>query len=88
MSLGFGLGLEYSKLSGGGSVNFFTNEVLGLSLGDVGYGANIEVDLRRSSNDDVQTFTPSEIIDGTLITFCGSGSGFVNAWRDITNNIA
>jgi len=74
-------------LSGGG-VNIFTSEVLGLSLGDVGYGANIEVDLRRSSNDDVQTFTPAEIIDGTLITFCGSGSGFVTAWRDITNNIA
>ena len=88
MRLGFGLGLQYSRLSGGGSVNFFTNEVLGLSLGDVGYGANIEVDLRRSSNDDVQTFTPSEIIDGTLITFCGSGSGFVTAWSDITNNIA
>jgi len=69
-------------------VNIFTNEVLGLSLGYVGYGANIEVDLRRSSNDDVQTFTPAEIIDGTLITFCGSGSGFVTAWRDITNNIS
>jgi hypothetical protein len=89
-----GWGSIYDKSNAGetllsaGIVNIFTNEVLGLSLGDVGYGANIEVDLRRSSNDDVQTFTPAEIIDGTLITFCGSGSGFVTAWRDITNNIS
>lgn len=42
--------------------------------------------VRRASDDSEQGFTPIEISDGTLESFCGAGDGFVKAWHDQTGN--
>ena len=42
--------------------------------------------VRRSSDDAEEGFTPTEITDGTLESFCGAGGGFVKTWYDQTGN--
>ena len=90
MSLGFGFGLQYSKLSGGGSgfegfLNQFPGASLGLSLRllDINYtGSAIKV--RRSSNNDELDigFVNNELDTASLLDFVGSGNGFVSIWYD------
>ena len=90
MRLGFGLGLQYSKLSGGGSgfegfLNQFPGASLGLSLRllDINYtGSAIKV--RRSSNNaelDIG-FVNNELDTASLLDFVGSGNGFVSIIYD------
>ena len=42
--------------------------------------------VRRSSDNAEQGFTPTEITDGTLESFCGAGDGFVKTWYDQSGN--
>ena len=40
------------------------------------------VQVRRSSDGQLSNFTAPQVIDGTLTSFCGAGSGFVRTWYD------
>ena len=40
------------------------------------------VQIRRSSDNNLQDFNTTQITDGTLTSFTGSGDGFVSAWYD------
>ena len=88
MRLGFGLGLQYSRLSGGGfegMLNLFPNASLGLSLDklDKNYtGSAIKV--RRTSNQDELDigFVNNELDTASLLDFVGSGNGFVTIIYD------
>ena len=41
------------------------------------------IQVRRSSDDTIKSFTADEVTDGTLVAFVGSGNdGFVRAWYD------
>jgi hypothetical protein len=44
------------------------------------------VRVRRSSDNTESDFTAAEVSDGTLITFCGAGNGFVRTWYDQSGN--
>ena len=89
MSLGFGFGLQYSRLSGGGGFEGILNQFPGASLGlsldklDKNYtGSAIKV--RRSSNNDELDigFVNNELDTASLLTFAGSGDAFVTIWYD------
>jgi len=88
MSLGFGLGLQYSKLSSGGFeglLNKFPGASLGLSLDklDKNYtGSAIKV--RRSSDNAEQDigFVDGVLDTASLLTFVGSGDAFVTIIYD------
>ena len=90
MRLGFGLGLQYSKLSGGGSgfeefLNKFSGASLGLSLDklDKNYtGSAIKV-RRSSDNNELDIgFVNNELDTASLLDFVGSGDGFVTIIYD------
>ena len=88
MSLGFGLGLEYSKLSSGGFeglLNKFPGASLGLSLRllDKNYtGSAIKV-RRSSDNNELDIGFVDGVLDtASLLTFAGSGNGFVTIIYD------
>jgi|GEM_PF-2679297 len=91
MRLGFGLGLEYSKLNGGGGsgfegmLNLFPNASLGLSLDklDKNY-TGFCIKVRRSSDNaelDIG-FVNNELDTASLLDFVGSGNGFVSIIYD------
>lgn len=44
------------------------------------------VTVRRSSDDAEDSFTASEVSDGTLAAFCGAGDGFVKTWHSQTGS--
>jgi len=44
------------------------------------------VTVRRSSDDAEDSFTATEVSDGTLAAFCGVGDGFVKQWWDQSGN--
>ena len=44
------------------------------------------VTVRRSSDDAEDSFTASEVADGTLAAFCGAADGFVKQWWDQSVN--
>jgi len=90
MRLGFGLGLQYSKLSGGGGdfegfLNNFSGASLGLSLDklDKNYtGSCIKV-RRSSDNAELNIGFVDGVLDiATLLTFVGSGDAFVTIIYD------
>ena len=88
MSLGFGLGLQYSKLSGGGFeglLNKFSGASLGLSLDklDINYtGSAIKV-RRSSDNNELDIGFVDGILDtASLLDFVGSGDAFVTIIYD------
>ena len=88
MSLGFGFGLQYSKLSGGGFEGFlnqFPGASLGLSLDklDINY-TGFCIKVRRSSdNNELDIgFVNNELDTASLLDFVGSGNGFVSIWYD------
>jgi len=89
MRLGFGLGLQYSKLSGGGGFDGFLNKFSGASLGlslellDKDYlGFCIKV-RRSSNNDEIDIGFVDGVLDtATLLTFVGSGDAFVTIIYD------
>jgi hypothetical protein len=86
MSLGFGLGLQYSRLSGGGSgfegfLNKFSGASLGLSLvllisNYLGFCIRVR---RSSDNAELDIgFVNNELDTASLLDFVGSGNGFVS----------
>jgi len=89
MSLGFGLGLEYSRLSGGGGFEGILNQFPGASLGlsldklDKNY-TGFAIKVRRSSdNAEVDIgFVNNELDTASLLDFVGSGNGFVSIIYD------
>jgi hypothetical protein len=52
------------------------------SLRQLKTGVTNVVRVRRSSGNKESDFTATEITDGTLASFCGSGDGFVVSWID------
>jgi hypothetical protein len=42
--------------------------------------------VRRSSDDAEDSFTATEVSDGTLAAFCGANDGFVTTWHDQSGN--
>lgn len=44
------------------------------------------VRVRRSSDNTEQDFTATQVVDGTLTTFCGAGDGLVRTWYDQSGN--
>lgn len=44
------------------------------------------VRVRRSSDNTEQDFNAAQLTDGTLLTFCGAGNGFVRTWYDQSGN--
>ena len=88
MNLGFGLGLQYSKLNGIGFVgmlNKFPNASLGLSLDklDKNYTGSC-INVRRSSDkNQLDIGFVNGILDtASLLDFVGSGDGFVSIIYD------
>jgi len=88
MRLRFGLGLQYSRLSGGGFegiLNQFPGASLGLSLDklDKNYtGSAIKV-RRSSDNDELDIgFVNNKLDTASLLDFVGSGNGFVSIIYD------
>lgn len=45
------------------------------------------VTVRRSSDNAEDSFTASEVADGTLAAFCGAGDGFVKTWHSQTGGV-
>ena len=90
MRLGFGLGLQYSRLSGGGGgfegfLNNFSGASLGLSLEllDKEY-TGFCIKVRRSSdNNELDIgFVNNELDTASLLDFVGSGNAFVTIIYD------
>jgi len=74
---GEGLLLDtYSGAVGAYSLRYLSASFLG----------NDVILVRRSSDNAEQGFTPTEITDGTLESFCGVGNGFVKTWFDQSGN--
>ena len=65
-------------------LDLYGNVVAGYSLRYIKAshaGSNV-IMVRRSSDNEQQAFTPSQITNGALTTFCGAGDGFVTVWYD------
>ena len=88
MSLGFGFGLQYSKLSGGGfegMLNLFPNPKVGFELRRI--NKNYEgfcIKVRRSSDGlDRNIGYVNNVLDtASLLDFAGSGDAFLTIWYD------
>ena len=68
--------------SGGLLLDLYPNAIRAYSLRQLKSGITNVVRVRRSSDDAQQDFTETQITDGTLTGFCGSGDGFVVTWYD------
>tara|TARA_R110001632_G_scaffold192223_1_gene313040 strand:- start:4772 stop:6355 length:1584 start_codon:yes stop_codon:yes gene_type:complete len=67
----------------------YSGASLAYSLRQLGVFVNGEVNvvrIRRSSDNTLQDFNTTQITDGTLTTFTGSGNGFVETWYDQSGN--
>ena len=64
----------------------YTGASAACSLRQLRTGVTNVVRVRRDSDNTEQDFTPTEITDGTLTTFVGSGDGFVTKWYDQSGN--
>jgi len=51
-----------------------------------GWLAGDVVEVRRSSDGTLQSFTASQILNGGILTFTGAGDGFVSTWYDQSGN--
>ena len=60
----------------------YTGASAAYSLRNLSSSTTNVVRVRRSSNDDEQDFTASEVGGGALATFVGAGDGFVTTWYD------
>jgi hypothetical protein len=86
-SIGLGLGLS---LRGGGGVGFqglldlYPGAAAAYSLQALssGWVAGDVVEVRRSSDSATQSFTASQITNGSLVAFCGAGDGYVSRLYD------
>ena len=89
-SLGLGLGFNRHRILGDGVVpllDTYTGASVAYSLRNLSSSTTNVVRVRRSSNDDEQDFTASEVSGGALTTFVGAGNdGFVTTWYDQSGN--
>ena len=84
-SLGLGLGFNRHRILGGvvPLLDTYTGAAAAYSLRNLSSSTTNVVRVRRSSNDDEQDFTASEVSGGALATFVGAGNdGFVTTWYD------
>lgn len=84
-SLGLGLGFNRHRILGGvvPLLDTYTGASAAYSLRKLSSSTTNVVRVRRSSNDDEQDFTASEVSGGALATFVGAGNdGFVTTWYD------
>ena len=84
-SLGLGLGFNRHRILGGvvPLLDTYTGASAAYSLRNLSSSTTDVVRVRRSSNDDEQDFTASEVSGGALATFVGAGNdGFVTTWYD------
>lgn len=49
-------------------------------------GIQAVVRVRRNIDNQEADFTPRQILDGSLVAFCGAGSGFIRTWYDQSGN--
>lgn len=88
-SLGLGLGFNRHRILGGvvPLLDTYTGAAAAYSLRNLSSSTTNVVRVRRSSNDDEQDFTASEVSGGALTTFVGAGNdGFVTTWYDQSGN--
>lgn len=64
----------------------YPNAAAAYSLRALTSDAGPVVRVRRSSDNTEQDFSATDINDGSLETFCGSGDGFVTTWYDQSGN--
>lgn len=82
-----GSDLIYDKTAAGGFLlDLYPNASAAYSLRQLKTGVTNVVRVRRVSDNTEQDFTPTEITDGTLTTFVGSGDGFISKWYDQSGN--
>ena len=93
MRLGFGLGLEYSKLSGGGSgfegmLDLFPNGSFAASLRKLKANyADDSTTVRRDNSDQLGIgFANNELNEPELVTFADGGDAFNVDFKDQTGN--
>jgi hypothetical protein len=93
MSLGFGLGLQYSKLSGGGSgfegmLDLFPNGSFAASIRKLKANyADDSTTVRRDNSDQLGIgFANNELDQTSLLSFTDSGDGFSVEFKDQTGN--
>jgi hypothetical protein len=67
---------DYSPAAAAYSLRYLKNTFVG----------NDVVTVRRSSDDAERGFTPTEIEDGTLVSWVGGGDGYVTTWYDQSGN--
>lgn len=86
--IGSKLGI-YSQAAGGELpllLDVYTGAAAAYSLRKIAAATTNVVEIRRSSDNALQDFTSTEITNGTLTTFTGSGDGFVSTWYDQSGN--
>tara|TARA_R110000782_G_scaffold266611_1_gene361299 strand:- start:127 stop:918 length:792 start_codon:yes stop_codon:yes gene_type:complete len=67
-------------------LDLFPNPRVAFSLQKLKPTTTYVVRVRRSSDNLEQNFSPEQITNGTLTTFCGSGIGFVTVWYGQNSN--
>lgn len=65
------------------ALDYYTQAAVAYSLVRLRKHTTAQIRVRRSSDSTEQDFTAEQITDGTLLAFCGSGSGFVTTWYDL-----
>ena len=87
-SMGIGIPMVNLGLGGGGGGGSFLLDDYpntnghSYSLRQLSSTITNVVRVRRATDNTEQDFTATQITDGTLATFCGSGDGFVAKWYD------
>jgi len=79
--------LQYQEAGGGLLLDLYPNASGAYSLRYLSsaYGGAV-VRVRRDSDNLEQDFTPSQITDGTLLTFIGVNNGYISIWYDQSGN--
>ena len=67
-------------------LDVYTGAAVAYSLRKIAVATTNVVRIRRSSDNTLQDFNTTQITDGTLTTFTGSGDGFVATWYDQSGN--
>lgn len=81
-----GSDLVWQRAAGAYLLDTYPNAAAAYSLRQLKSGITNVVRVRRSTDNTEQDFTPTEITNGTLTTFTGSGDGFVTKLYDQSGN--
>lgn len=66
-------------------LNRFSGASVAYSLRDLGWYDSV-IRVRRDSDNTESDFNAKQITNGDLLSFCGSGNGFVSIWYDQSGN--